>query len=189
MAAAVGLESTVEEIGDWLRTMEAALGDDTEGIAELFEENGVDGTLLQTLSAEELHVLVGISDEAQVAAIIEARDAAFADAARSEMLSGGGDNNVAAAEGAEGEPEPEPPARKHPPMYRAVKRRDVALLQQMLAEGIDPNHPAEATAQALGMGQQGGRRSPLHFAGIYRLHEIMSLLLAHGAEVDLLVKY
>ena len=36
------------------------------------------------------------------------------------------------------------------------------------------------------MGQQGGRRSPLHFAGIYRLHEIMSLLLAHGAEVDLL---
>ena len=189
MAAAVGVESTVEEIGDWLRTMEAALGDDTEGIAELFEENGVDGALLQTLSAEELHVLVGISDEAQVAAIIEARDAAFADAARSEMLSGGGDNNGAATEGAEGEPEPEPPARKHPPMYRAVKRRDVALLQQMLAEGIDPNHPAEATAQALGMGQQGGRRSPLHFAGIYRLHEIMSLLLAHGAEVDLLVKY
>ena len=186
MAAAVGVESTVEEIGDWLRTMEAALGDDTEGIAELFEENGVDGALLQTLSAEELHVLVGISDEAQVAAIIEARDAAFADAARSEMLSGGGDNNCAAAQGAEGEPEPEPPARKHPPMYRAVKRRDVALLQQMLAEGIDPNHPAEATAQALGMGQQGGRRSPLHFAGIYRLHEIMSLLLAHGAEVDLL---
>ena len=56
MAAAVGLESTVEEIGDWLRTMERELGDDTEGIAELFEENGVDGTT--TLSDAIPHIEV-----------------------------------------------------------------------------------------------------------------------------------
>ena len=167
----VGAGSSVSEVCDWLQSNDA-LRDrvrDVQTTVELFDDAGVDGNLLATISAEELQALVGISDGEEVDAILSARDAAFADTE-------------------EGSPAGEPAAgpgptqeRKYPPLYKVVKRKDTAMVLQMLKDGVDPNDPAEASPCTSHLALQ---RTPLHLAGLYRLPDIMAALLDHGAAVD-----
>jgi hypothetical protein len=172
MAMMVGAESSVEEVGEWLESLDGL--EDVEMAVELFDDAGLNGSLLSTISAEELEALVGITDSGQVQLILAARDAAFAGG-----LLGSAEDVLRAAEG--GAAPPAPPERKHPPMYRAVKRKDAALVLEMLKDGIDPNDPAEASPFT---GAAALRRTPLQLSGLYRLPDIMAHLLEHGAAVN-----
>ena len=69
--------------------------------------------------------------------------------------------------------------RLHPPLYIAVKKHDIALVVQMLQEGIDPNDPAEWTPLFMGAGARSGMRGPLHFSSIYQAFDIAKALLTN----------
>ena len=69
--------------------------------------------------------------------------------------------------------------RFHPPLYIAVKKHDIALVVQMLQEGIDPNDPAEWTPLFMGAGARSGMRGPLHFSSIYQAFDIAKALLTN----------
>jgi hypothetical protein len=158
--SSVGPASSVEDVVVWLRSLTEYVGD-TESTAELFEDGGIDGSLLSTITAEELEALVGISDADEVAAILAARDLAFAAGLTgwdANILQAGptsGSQRVQPVGGSAGTAS-EP---RHPPLYRAVKKKDVALVLQILADGVDPNHPAECTGQSFGPGGAGKHTS------------------------------
>eukprot|EP01043_Picozoa_sp_COSAG02_P038903 COSAG02_NODE_3035_length_7502_cov_6.521680_2_plen_286_part_00 len=167
----VGAGSSVSEVCDWLQSNDA-LRDrvkDVQTTVELFDDAGVDGNLLATISAEELQALVGISDEEEVDAILSARDAAFADTEEGSQV-----GEPAAGAGPTQE-------HKYPPLYKVVKRKDTAMVLQMLKDGVDPNDPAEASPCTSQLALQ---RTPLHLAGLYRLPDIMAALLEYGAAVN-----
>ena len=77
MPVSIDTSSSVENVVVWLESLTEWVGD-VETTADLFEDAGIDGSLLSTISADELEALVGISDAAEVAALIAARDVAFA---------------------------------------------------------------------------------------------------------------
>jgi hypothetical protein len=193
--------STVEDVRTWFLALDSPL----DGYAGDAEGAGVDGQLLSEMAADELRALIGVDDEDHIARILEARDLAFSAATvattantvvqpsdhdvRLSMLASGPGSSASVAEEAAGEEleegigdqeadEPEPVARIYPPLYQAVKRRDIELVVEMLSDGIDPNSPEECTGSSMGPGIA-GRRTPLHFAAIYQQSDIMRVLLAN----------
>ncbi len=166
-------DSSVEQVGEWLAS-ELGHGTipDVDVTIELFSDAGLDGNLLSTISAEELEALVGIDDPAEVQAILAARDAAFTDTIDADF-DAARVRQLAVSSAAQ--------QRSYPPLYQVVKRKDTAMVRRMLEDGIDPNDPAEASPSTSPMTL---RRSPLHLSGLYRVPEIMAVLLAFGAAVN-----